>query len=69
MSPTLSYFTTSDIEVGSIVSVPIRSKNIHAIVSEVRPAEEARSEIRNAPFEIRKNGRFVTSVEMVSINY
>jgi primosomal protein N' (replication factor Y) len=54
MSPTLSYFTTSDIEVGSIVSVPIRSKNIHAIVSEVRPAEEARSEIRNAPFEIRK---------------
>lgn len=54
MPPTLSYFTTSDTEIGSIVSVPIRSKNIHAIVVETKPVEEAKAEIKKAPFEIRK---------------
>lgn len=50
----LSYFTASDVQVGSVVSVPIRSKNIHAIVTDVKPAETAKSEIKKASFEIRK---------------
>lgn len=52
--PTLSYFTAKDVPVGAIVSVPIRAKVIPAIVTETRTAEDLKTEIRNAPYEIRK---------------
>ncbi len=54
---TLSYFTASDVPVGAMVSVPLRSKSIHAIVAESRPAADMRTELRNAPYEIRKLGK------------
>lgn len=52
----LSYFTASDAPVGAIVSVPVRSKSVHAIVTETRPAEDIKIEIKKAPYEIRKLG-------------
>ena len=51
---TLSYFTASEVPVGAVVSVPLRSKSIHAVVTATRAAEDIKAEIRSAPYEIRK---------------
>lgn len=58
----LSYFTASDVPIGAIVTVPLRSKSIHAIVTESRPAEEQKSSIKRASFIIRKLGRVKTTM-------
>ncbi|MFA6897797.1 MAG: hypothetical protein WC250_00090, partial [Candidatus Paceibacterota bacterium] len=50
----LSYFTSKDLTVGTIVSVPLRKKLIPAIVAEVENASDARAELRSAGFEIKK---------------
>jgi len=55
--PELSYFTAADVPVGAIVSVPLRSKSIHAIVTRTESAEDQKLGIKNAPFAIRKLGR------------
>jgi primosomal protein N' len=54
VAETLSYFTASEIPIGAIVSVPLRSKSIHAIVAESRPASEMKSDLRSASYQIRK---------------
>lgn len=57
MLDTLSYFTASDVPVGAIVSVPLRSKSIEAVVVESRPAEDMKSDIRGASYELKKLGK------------
>ncbi len=54
---TLSYFTATDIPVGAVVTVPIRSKAVTAIVIESKPAEDAKSALRSADYQIRKLGK------------
>ncbi len=51
---TLSYFTSRELSIGSIVTVPLRSKNISAIVISIRNAEDIKSEIKNASFALKK---------------
>ncbi|MFA6294877.1 MAG: hypothetical protein WC666_00445 [Candidatus Paceibacterota bacterium] len=58
----LSYFTSSDIPIGAIVSVPLRSKTIHAIVTGVESVENLKTDIKNAPFTIRKLGKIKATV-------
>ncbi len=62
IAPELTYFTASEIPVGAIVSVPLRSKKIDAIVCDCRPALDLKSEIRKAPFEIRKLGEIKSTL-------
>ena len=50
----LSYFTGSEVTVGSIVKVPIRKKTIPAIVISVQDVADVKAEIKNADFETRK---------------
>jgi primosomal protein N' (replication factor Y) (superfamily II helicase) len=50
----LSYFTGSDIAIGSVVKVPIRKKVIPAIVISAENVTDVKSEIKNASFETRK---------------
>jgi primosomal protein N' (replication factor Y) len=57
----LSYFTSSEVTVGSIVSVPLRSKNIHAIVTDIRPAAQLKSDIKDASFQLKKLGKVKTT--------
>lgn len=57
----LSYFTASEVPIGAIVSVPLRSKNIHAIVTEVRPAVDLKAEIKDSSFQLRRLGKIKTS--------
>src|SRR5690349_2708186 len=54
VNDTLSYFTATEVPLGAVVSVPLRSKSIHAIVIGSRSAEDIKSEIKKAPYEIRK---------------
>lgn len=63
----LSYFTTSEVPVGAIVSVPLRSKNIHAIVTEVRPAASLKSDIKDSSFQLKKLGNIKTTAFFPSI--
>ncbi len=58
----LSYFTAAEVPVGAIATVPLRSKMIHAIVTDVKPAEEQKSSIKKAAFVIRKLGKVKTTV-------
>lgn len=50
----LSYFTGSEVTIGSIVRVPVRKKIIPAIVISVSEVSDVKAEIKNAPFETRK---------------
>lgn len=50
----LSYFTLKDIEPGSIVFVPIRKKKIPAILLSTRSIQDAKTEIKNSAFELKK---------------
>ena len=58
----LSYFTASDVPLGAVATVPLRSKSIHAIVTDVKPAEEQKSSIKKASFVIRKLGKVRTTM-------
>ncbi len=57
VAETLSYFTSSEVPNGAIVSVPLRSKVIHGIVVETRSVADVKSEIKTAPYEIRRAGK------------
>ncbi|MCI0680446.1 hypothetical protein L0Y41_03815 [bacterium] len=49
-----SYFTAKDVREGDIVSVPLRSKTVDALVTAVSPAESAKSAIRSSSFNLKK---------------
>ncbi len=57
----LSYFTTSDVPIGAVVSVPLRSKTIHGIVTEVRQASDMKGDIKNSSFQLKKLGKVKTT--------
>jgi len=50
----LIYFTSTDVPVGAIVTVPLRRKNIYAIVTKTESGKDIKAEIKKAPFEMRK---------------
>lgn len=51
---TLSYFSTKEVVPGSLVSVPVRSKIIPAIVVESQKASELKSELKRSDFAVKK---------------
>lgn len=54
---TLSYFSACETVPGSIVQVPLRSRNVPALVVTVRDAAAAKSELRSLPYPIKKASR------------
>ena len=50
----LNYFSSVAVPVGSVVKVPLRKKIIPAIVVSERDVEEAKSDIKNSSFPLRK---------------
>lgn len=58
----LTYFTKSDVSVGSIVSIPLRKKTIYGLVTGNRPATEIKSELKSLTYSIKK----IDSIESVS---
>lgn len=51
---TLSYFTSQEITLGAIVSVPLRKKLVQGIVVDVHEALDMKEEIKNATFALKK---------------
>lgn len=51
---TLSYFTSKDVGIGSIVEIPLRKKMAYGLVIEKKEAEELKTEIKSLPYSIRK---------------
>src|SRR3989344_4415600 len=49
----LSYFTSKDISVGALVSVPVRKKEIPAIVSAVSDAKESKTSLKGSDFSMK----------------
>ena len=49
----LSYFTSKDVSVGALVSVPVRKKEIAAIVSAISDAKESKTSLKNSDFSIK----------------
>ena len=50
----LTYFSGTDIPLGSIVTVPIRSKNFDAIVINIEEAKNVKSDLKNADYQLKK---------------
>lgn len=50
----LTYFTSKNLLPGTLVSVPVRSRNIPALVVRLEPAADAKSKLRSSTFPIRK---------------
>ena len=50
----LSYFTKDPIEVGALVSIPLRGRSVPGLVIRSIPAQEAKSELRQADFALKK---------------
>ncbi len=55
---TLSYFASEDIAPGSLVSVPLRKREVSALVLSSRDAKDAKTEIRKAEYEMKKVREF-----------
>lgn len=50
----LSFWSSKEINIGNLVSVPIRGKYCTGIVLNIEPAIMQKANIKNAPFELRK---------------
>ncbi len=65
---TLSYFTSGEVPLGAVVTVPLRAKMVQGIVIAVRLAEDIKSEIRNASFILKKLDK-VRNAEFFSVEF
>jgi primosomal protein N' (replication factor Y) len=50
----LSYFSATDIPIGSVVSIPVRFKILDAIVINIEEAKDLKSDIKNADYQLKK---------------
>jgi primosomal protein N' len=50
----LSYFYSADIPLGMLVEVPFRGKPMLALVTSTKPVEDAKGEIKEAGFQLKK---------------
>ncbi|MFH0755091.1 MAG: hypothetical protein V1910_00285 [bacterium] len=76
---TLSYFTGSDIPIGSIIKVPLRKKIVSALIINIKNIEDLKTEIKNSSFSLKKisekkyinllNKNFLDAVEEMANYY
>lgn len=50
----LSYFSATDVPLGSIVTIPVRSKIIDAIVISMEDARDMKSDLKSAEYQLKK---------------
>jgi len=53
-SKKLSYFTAKDVEAGALVLIPIRNRNIPALVDSVEDVKDMKSSLRKSDFNLKK---------------
>ncbi len=57
----LSYFSAKDIAPGSIVTIPVKSKLIKALVTHSAPASDLKAELKASDFKLKKIAEVVTT--------
>ena len=50
----LTYFTSLDVQTGSLVSIPLRNKTVYGLVTGSRDAQELKSELKSLTYNIKK---------------
>lgn len=75
----LSYWSALDIPVGSVISVPLRNKEIPALVLSIKDASDLKAELKSIPFSLKKitetkystffRKEFLTACEKASLYY
>ncbi len=60
----LTYFTSKDVSVGSIVKISVRKKMISGIVLSIQEVADAKSSIKDSPYSIKKIEK-INSFELV----
>src|SRR3989344_4381965 len=65
---TLSYFSGSDIPIGSIIKVPLRKRVVPALVINYKDVEDSKTEIKNSSFPLKKIEK-VKYVSLLSKNF
>ena len=50
----LTYFTAKEVDIGDIVSIPVRKKHISGIVIEIGDAEIEKADVKSASFVMKK---------------
>lgn len=58
----LIYFTANEVPIGAVVTVPLRRKNIFAIVTKIEPVQDLKTDIKNASFKIRKLDKIKSTI-------
>lgn len=53
----LSYFTAASVKIGSIVLVPIRGKEINALVTNIFDPTETKADLKSSAFSLKKIGK------------
>lgn len=53
-SGTLTYYSSVDYPIGSLLSIPVRQKEIRALVTKVEPLSAAKTAVRAATFTLRR---------------
>lgn len=62
-----SYFAAeNNLEIGTLVSVPIRKRAVNALVISARPLEEAKMEIKKSGYELKKINKVLSSVPILT---
>ncbi len=65
---TLSYFGKDDIELGSLVTIPLRKKNSYAIVIQKSEIGKEKSQLKSSSFALKKIGAII-SPHFISGNF
>ncbi len=58
---TLTYFTSTDASVGSIMKVPLRGKSVHALVVGIEDLADKKADLKALSFSIKKAEKLVSS--------
>jgi primosomal protein N' len=56
----LSYFAKDDVEVGDLIEVSVKKRNVRALVINAEKAEHDRQALRQASFNLKKSGKMLT---------
>jgi primosomal protein N' (replication factor Y) len=59
-SDELTYYTSKDIEPGFLVEVPVRKRNIPALVLSVEHVQHLKALVRKADFQLKKTGKIIS---------
>ncbi len=51
---TLTYFTSSEVAIGSVVSIPLRSKTAHGLVVAAREISEVKADVKSLTYNLKK---------------